>query len=315
MASNRQQEPTPPAPAHFPTHASSPLHPPTALYTKLRNLNPTNLIKKQDFLIPPRSGKAWKVSAGQIWRLSTPSGPQVGDLNIWAQHDPRERFWAARTRQLQGSHVREGDRLWSNLPFMRPLCGMLKDGCLLSDAPDTRAAASDERGQLTRWGGRTHDLLGTRCDPYVSHMLTGAEYDFHCHSNLVRAVLPYGLTEFDVHDVLNVFQTTGLDGQGRYFMEASPATKESYVEWFAETDLLCALSTCPGGDLSRWGWTQAEEEEAGGEEGMKGTCRPIRVEVWEIGEEVRGEVLGGWRESERSRYRGMHGMGVPKGEK
>ncbi|MFD0164511.1 DUF1989 domain-containing protein [Streptomyces decoyicus] len=28
---------------------------------------------------------------------------------------------------------------------------------------------------------------------------------------LVRAVLPYGLTEFDGHDVLNVFQCTGLD--------------------------------------------------------------------------------------------------------
>jgi uncharacterized protein YcgI (DUF1989 family) len=53
-------------------------------------------------------------------------------------------------------------------------------------------------------------------------MLTGASYDFHCHSNLVRAVLPFGLTEFDVHDVLNVFQVTGLDAQGRYFMEASP---------------------------------------------------------------------------------------------
>lgn len=151
-------------------------------------------------------------------------------------------------------------------------------------------------------------------------MLTDAEYDFHCHSNLVRAVLPFGLTEFDVHDVLNVFQTTGLDGQGRYFMEASPATSESYVDWFAETDLLCALSTCPGGDLSRWGWTQAQESEVGeGEkedgEGMKGTCRPIRVEVWEIAEGVRREVLGEWRESVRSGYRGMHGMGVPEGEK
>jgi uncharacterized protein YcgI (DUF1989 family) len=60
---------------------------------------------------------------------------QVGDLNIWNAHDPRERFWASRTRQLQGSHVTEGDRLWSCLPFMRPLCGLVRDGCLLEDAP------------------------------------------------------------------------------------------------------------------------------------------------------------------------------------
>jgi len=51
-------------------------------------------------------------------------------------------------------------------------------------------------------GGRVHDLLGTRCDPYVNTLLTGKDFDYHCHSNLTRAVLPYGLTEFDVHDVL-----------------------------------------------------------------------------------------------------------------
>ncbi|KAH7406709.1 hypothetical protein DE146DRAFT_648198 [Phaeosphaeria sp. MPI-PUGE-AT-0046c] len=302
----------PPKPAYFPTSADSPLYPPSALYSRLRNLKEEDLVKKQDFLVPPRSGKAWRISSGQIFRLSTPSGPQVGDLNLWNAHDPRERFWAARTRQLQGSHVQEGDRLWSNLPFMRPMCGMIRDNCLLTDAPGNREERKDERGSMTRWNGRCHDLLGTRCDPYVSQMLSGKEYDYHCHSNLVRAVLPHGLTEFDVHDVLNVFQVTGLDSQGRYFMEASPATEYSYIDFFTEMDILAALSTCPGGDLSKWGWGQGDEGD--GEDGMKGTCKPIRVEVWEVRQEKRAEVLDGWKESERSGYKGMHGMGVPVGE-
>jgi uncharacterized protein YcgI (DUF1989 family) len=219
----------------------------------------------------------------------------------------------------------QGDRLWSCLPWMRVLCGMVRDGCLLKDAPvregeeaaknGGREESRDERGGLTKWGGRCHDLLGTRCDPYVSNMLTGAEYDYHCHSNLTRAVLPHGLNESDVHDVLNVFQVTGLDKQGRYFMEASPATKDSFIEFFAEQDLLCALSTCPGGDLSRWGWGQGEEGDGeDSEEGMKSTCRPIRVEVFEIAEHVKGEVLEGWKESEKSGYKGAHGMGIPVGE-
>ena len=38
----------------------------------------------------------------------------------------------------------------------------------------------------------------------VNQLLTGEVFDLHCHSNLTRAVLPYHLTEFDVHDVLNV---------------------------------------------------------------------------------------------------------------
>ena len=242
---------TPPLPAYFPTSADSPLHPPTALYQKLRDLKDADLATTQDLSIPPRSGRAWKVPAGALFRLSTPKGPQVGDLNLWNASDARERFWAARTRQLQGSHMTEGDRLWSNLPFMRPLAALIRDECVLGDAG--RASSRDARGALTRWNGRCHDLLGTRCDPYISHVISGADYDFHCHSNLVRAVLPHGLTEFDVHDVLNVFQVTGLDAQGRYFMEPSPATEDSAVTFFAEQDLLCALSTCPGGDLSKRG--------------------------------------------------------------
>ena len=52
-------------------------------------------------------------------------------------------------------------------------------------------------------------------------MLSGQAFDFHCHSNLTRAILPFGLVESDVHDVLNVFQVTGLNKDGQYYMLAS----------------------------------------------------------------------------------------------
>lgn len=162
MASN-----IPPAPAYFPTSPSSPLHPPSTLYTTLRTLPSSSLSKTSSVLIPPRSALAWHVPAGSLFRLSTPQGPQVGDLNIWNASDARERFWASRTRQLQGSHVKEGDRLWSNLPFMRPLCGVVEDGCVVGgERGEEGGGRKDERGVVTRWGGRCHDLLGTRCDPY-----------------------------------------------------------------------------------------------------------------------------------------------------
>jgi uncharacterized protein YcgI (DUF1989 family) len=139
----------------------------------------------------------------------------------------------------------------------------------------------------------------------VNTLLTNDSYDYHCHSNLTRAVLPYGLTEYDVHDVLNVFQVTGLNNDGKYFMEASPAQPGDYIEFFAEMDLLCALSTCPGGDLSSWGWGEGE----GGN--MLDCCRPIMVEVWEL---VDKEVLEGWERSKKPDYKGMHSMKVPHGE-
>ena len=99
-------------------------------------------------------------------------------------------------------------------------------------------------------GGGCHDLLGTRCDPYVHKLLNGEEFDLCCHSNLVRAVRPYHLAERDVHDVLNVFQVTGLTAEGRYFVKPSPARRGDFLECFAEIDVLCAISVCPHGDLS-----------------------------------------------------------------
>jgi hypothetical protein len=238
------------------------------------------------FVIPIRSGRAWEVPAGHVCRITTVAGPQVGDLNLWNRHNPRERFWAARTRQLQRAHVTTYDRLWSTLPYLRPLVTITND---------TLASYGTDGD-----GGRVHDLLGTRCDPYVNRMLTGADFDFHCHSNLVRAVLPYGLTELDVHDVINVFQCTGLNDDDQYFMTACPAKKGDFFEFFAEIDLLCALSTCPGGDLSipLWGTEARDTAEV---------CRPLGVEVYRLDP----ALLAGWSEPRPAAYGGAHGMTMP----
>jgi len=40
-----------------------------------------------------------------VFRIVTVEGPQVGDLNIWNAHNPRERLWASRTRQAPAAHV------------------------------------------------------------------------------------------------------------------------------------------------------------------------------------------------------------------
>jgi len=199
-------------------------------YAKLADApRESNLL--EEFILPIRSGRAWKVHAGDICRISTPEGPQVGDLNLFNLHNPREHMWASRTRQLQRAHVSIFDRLWSNLPYLRPMCTIIGDS-LADYGVDAE-------------GGRVHDLLGTRCDPYVNKMLSGQDFDYHCHSNLTRAISPYGLQESDVHDA------TGLNSSDQYFMKTCPAVAGSYFEFFAEIDLLCALSTCPGGDLSK----------------------------------------------------------------
>lgn len=272
----------PPVPAYRPG-AGGPLGFDRGQYERIATAPGRHLASQ--LTVPAREGRAWLVSAGQVCRIIAVDGPQVGDLNCWNAHNPRERLWASRSRQLQAAHVTTYDRLWSTLPYLRPM---------LTFTADTLQYGQDENG------ARCHDLLGTRCDPYVNWLLTGEDFDRHCHSNLLRAVLPYGLTEPDVHDVLNVFQVTGLTDD-RYFMSASPARPGDYLEFFAEIDLLCALSACPGGDLSvdLWGPDAADP---------LATCKPLGVEVYDIDP----VLLDGWEPPRTPGYRGMHGLRGPE---
>lgn len=65
--------------------------------------------------------------------------------------------------------------------------------------------------------------------------------------------------------------------------------------------------TCPGGDLSLWGFGTDSEKE------MIKCCRPLKVEVFRPDDE-KLLVQGGWKPAEVSKYKGRHGMQIPVGE-
>jgi uncharacterized protein YcgI (DUF1989 family) len=134
--------------------------------------------------------------------------------------------------------------------------------------------------------------------------------------------------------VTNLFQVTGLDEKGRYFMNPCPTESGDYIEFLAEQDLLMALSrpplrsrsllrdhdpngvlclefgwlypgTCPGGDLSRWRFASGED--------MTDCCRPLRVEVFKLADDA-FLANSGWKPAQVSPYRGMHGLIIAEGE-
>ena len=189
---------------------------------------------------PAREAATFHVPAGGFFRITSVEGPQVGDLNLWNARDLTERFYSGKTRALHGTHVTAGDRLWSSFPTLRPLATIVHD-------------TLDWYG-IDAYGGSVHDVIGTRCDPYTNALLSGGQYHHCCHSNLTRALadktgLSLHAAEQHVHDVLNVFMCTGFTRDtGQYFMKASPVRPGDYIEFFAEVDLLGALSACPGGD-------------------------------------------------------------------
>jgi uncharacterized protein len=194
-------------------------------------------------LIPPREARCFEVPAGHFFRIVSTQGPQVGDLNLFAAGNLGERFFSGKTRALHGTHLSTGDRMWSCLPYLRPMATITDE-------------TLDWYG-FDGFGGSVHDVIGTRCDPYTHALLSGGDQYHHCcHSNLTRAVashagLPLHSAELLVHDVLNVFMCTGFTRDtGQYFMKASPVRPGDYLEFMAEIDLLGALSACPGGDCS-----------------------------------------------------------------
>lgn len=253
---------------------------PMALYQAAR----ATATKVDEVLISARDARCFEVPAGQFFRISSVEGPQVGDLNLWNSTDLSERFFSGKTRALHGTHITTGERMWTSLPTLRPMATIVEDtlGWYGIDA----------------YGGSVHDVIGTRCDPYTGNLLAGDHYHYCCHSNLTRALAAHtgmSLQEAEpyVHDVLNVFMCTGFTRDtGQYFMKASPVRPGDYLEFFAEIDLLGALSACPGGDCS----SEHSSDTA--------ACYPMLVEVFAPEE----GALGDWKSPAVNGYDRSHGV-------
>jgi uncharacterized protein YcgI (DUF1989 family) len=241
------------------------------------------MTKVGEIVVPPRDAKTFLVPAGHFFRIVCIEGPQVGDLNLWNADDLSERFYSGKTRALHATHVSTGDRLWSALPHLRPMA------TITHDTLDWYGFDQD--------GAGVHDILGTRCDPYTQLLLNGTEYHSCCHSNLTRALAshigsPLPDCERHVHDVLNVFMCTGYTHDThQYFMKASPVRPGDFIEFFAEIDLLGALSACPGGDC---GSVHSSDV---------ATCHPLKVEIYR----PKDGALSGWQPPQGSHYSGRHG--------
>ena len=266
------------------------------LYIRLREEKQSRRLVDK-FEIPPISGRAWPVPKGHLCQIVSVEGPQAGDFNVWNLNNPRERFWCARSRQINGCHVTTHSRLWSTLPYLRPILTFTDDTVPLSEN-----------------GVRCHDLIGTRCDPYLFKIIEGRYVDYTCHTLLTRAVAPYHLTELDVHDVVNLFQPGHFDSVDEISaMDTVPARRGDYIEFFAEIDLLCALSTCHSGDF-----TTKSSQVAGGVRVRSGdatdafaTCKPLGVEVYAVDK----KLLRDWMEPQPVQLESVYGPMSFPGEK
>ncbi len=243
-----------------------------------------NITKIDEVIIPPRDAKTFTVKSGNFFRIESIEGPQVGDLNLFHADNLDEKFYSGKTRALYGTHISVGDKMFSSFPYLRSLA------TITWDTLDWYGYDKD--------GGSVHDVIGTRCDPYTSKLLSGSDYHYCCHSNLTRALIKEKKLNKDfaeklVHDVLNVFMLTGFTNDTKqYFMKSSPVRPGDYLEFFAETDLLGVLSACPGGDCG----SEHSSDVA--------KCYPLKVSIWNVD----SKFLEGIKVSKVSSYNRGHGL-------
>lgn len=185
----------------------------------------------RELVVPRLGGKAFVVEKGYILRVTCIEGKQVADFNAWNKDDPSEMFWSGRTRLLQRAHLSVGDRLWSTPPRMRPMF------TIIADTVDHQPLPGN---------ARSHDLMYCRCNERLYEVALNIKNAPSCNSNLANAIAEFGLPATHVHDAFNIFMTTGLGQDDRFFYIDPDAEKGDYIELYAEFDCIVGISACPG---------------------------------------------------------------------
>jgi uncharacterized protein YcgI (DUF1989 family) len=185
--------------------------------------------------VPKCEGRSWRVRAGQEMRIVAVEGPQAADLVAWSADDPRESMSSWLTRHMS-HNFGAAEKVYTKLPGGRVMFTVL-----------TR-----EPGMLWLSPGRCNRLK------------YGDPEHPNCQDILAATIAPYGLSAWDVPEVLNVFMNPRLHEDGTYEFLPSPVEPGDYFAMRAEIDAVAAVSACP--DSAAYN---------------AGRPKPLRIEIWE----------------------------------
>ena len=187
--------------------------------------------------IPPRSGTAFRLRAGQRLKVVDPEGEQVADLAAFAAGDTREVLSNGRTIDYASKlYFSTGDLLYSNRSNV-----MLEIG-------------EDRVG--------THDFLLTPCSAEMFRKLYG-EDDPHrgCFGNLAAALAPHGIGADQVPVAFNVFMNVPVDGAtGRISVEPPLSKPGDFTVFEAKMDLIVGLTACSAGQSNNFRYKPIQYE-------------------------------------------------------
>ena len=179
------------------------------------------MITLQEVLIPAGHARAIKVPKGSLLEIVDVEGQQVADFISVIENDPKEWLSATHTRStLMRLNLAVGDLIETN--WRR---GMYE-------------VVSDDVG--------IHDLITSMCDERRYSIDYGVRGHRSCRSNFVEALAQWQYQEWQVPDVINIFQNAPI-GSDRQFGNVVPTSKpgDKIVLRALIDGIVAAISACP----------------------------------------------------------------------
>ena len=206
-----------------------------------------------DQVIPPKGSLGFGVKKGQYLRIIDIEGKQCGDFIALNEHNLKEHLDPLNTRtgiirtelfsasppkiafggvyfpSGVGTRLLTGNKLISNL-FNE----------MMTIVADTQVTAG------------VHDFFAGRCSSHV-YERRGLEPREGCLELFMRALSDWGLAKpEDIPPNINIFMNVPLDPSTGLFYIEDPVTRPGdYIEFKAEMDCICALTSCPDNVLSK----------------------------------------------------------------
>ncbi|OYY90201.1 MAG: urea carboxylase-associated protein [Sphingomonas sp. 28-66-16] len=171
--------------------------------------------------IPPRSGTAFRLAAGETLIVIDAEGVQVADLLAYSASDVREVISSGRTLDYAETiRLTTGHLLYSNRS--RPMLEIVEDsvGC--------------------------HDFLLTPCSyATFDHFYPDEPRHRGCFGNLAAALAPYGIGEDAIPVAFNCFMNVPVDSDTGKLAVLPPLSKAGdHIAFVARMDLIIGLTAC-----------------------------------------------------------------------
>jgi uncharacterized protein YcgI (DUF1989 family) len=174
-----------------------------------------------EVLIPAGHGRAFPVPNGALLEIVDVEGQQVADFISIIENDPKEWLSATHSRStFLRLNLKVGDRLQTN--WRR----------------DIYEVVSDDVGM--------HDLITSMCDARRYRIDYGVDNHRSCRSNFTEALAPWRYEEWQVPDVINIFQNAPIHADRTFGNEIPTSKAGDKIVLRAMVDgIVAAISACP----------------------------------------------------------------------